>query len=147
MDLTQLHSNINGVIDNLESIVLKAAMESKETIADLNTSQLEVGKTSEGNDIEPAYYSPAYANLKKSMGKKAPGSIPDLKLTGDFYAGLYADLQDGWIELHSTDYKETRLRRKYSDDIFGLTKGNLKKLTKYMDDDLIKLLKDELTRS
>jgi len=97
VNLSQLHSNISDVIDNLENIVLEAAMESKETIADLNTSQLEVGKTSEGNNIEPSYYSPAYAKLKKSMGKKAPGSIPDLKLTGDFYGGFYAELKDGWI--------------------------------------------------
>lgn len=147
MDLTQLHSNINDVIENLESIVLESAMESKETIADLNTEQLELGKTSEGNNIEPEYYSSAYTQFKKSMGKKSPGSIPDLKLSGDFYAGFYAKLENGWIELHSTDYKESFLRKKYSDDIFGLTKGNLEELTKYMIDDLINTLRNELTRS
>lgn len=146
MDLTQLHSNLTSVIDNLDTLVLEAAMESKETIADLNTSQLEKGLTSENEEIEP-YYSPDYGSMKKAMGKRSPGMVPDLKLTGDFYSGVYASLEKDWIEIHSTDYKEAQLRKKYSDDIFGLTEGNLGELGKYMIDDLTNKIRDELTKS
>ena len=146
MDLAQLHRNLTDVIDNIDMIVLEAAMESKETIADLNTSQLEKGLTSENEEIEP-YYSPSYGAMKKAMGKRSPGMVPDLKLTGDFYSGFNAKLEKDWIEIHSTDYKETKLRKKYSDDIFGLTEENLGELGKYMIDDLTKKIRDELQKS
>jgi hypothetical protein len=144
MNFTQLHTNLNNVIDNLDSIVIDSAMENENSIVDLNTSQLELGLTSEGNSIEPEYFDPEYTKYKKAIGKKAPGATPDLKLTGDFHSGFYAKKTQDWIEIHSTDYKEKQLRAKYSDEIFGLTQNNLNELGQIILPDLIKNIKNEL---
>ena len=147
MDFTQLHNNLNNVIANIDNIVIKSAMENENFIVDLNVSQLEQGQTSEGKSIEPEYRSPAYTQYKKLIGKKSPGAVPDLKLTGDFHRGFFARKTNDWIEIHSTDYKEARLRAKYSDAIFGLKTDNLKQLGQYILPDLIKNIKNELTAS
>ena len=96
--------------------------ENKEYIADLNTSQLEKGKDSNDENISPDYLMPEYAQLKMSMGSQAPLGIPNLKLTGEFHEGFFAEPgKDGGIFISSTDSKTGKLTGKYGNNIFGLT--------------------------
>ena len=65
---------------------------------------------------------PEYAQLKISMGSKAPLGTPNLNFEGDFYEGIYSEPgKDGGIFISSTDSKTGKLTGKYGTNIFGLT--------------------------
>lgn len=146
MNFVELQANVQNVIDNLNAIVLDAAMELDTLIADLNTKQLEEGKRADGKNIEPKYESNVYANYKKSIGGKPQKGVPDLKLTGDFHAGIYAFKQNEVILITSSDEKSPALERKY-DMIFGLNNNSLKEFKPELTFVLQKNIRDEITKS
>lgn len=139
MDFSTLQSNVSRVIKDLDKIVLDSAMELKDTIADLNVKQLEDGKRENGNSIVPEYQSPNYAKTKKAIGARPTLGTPDLKLTGDFHSGIYADLRGNYIYTYSTDSKADSLNSRYR-QIFGLTKESIAALKP----DLTKILQNRL---
>ncbi len=129
----RLEKNLSKVIETFDTIVLDSAMELKNTIADLNVKQLEEGMRSDGKAITPEYFSEAYAKAKKAQGAKPPEGTPDLKQTGAFHSGIYAEKKGKeYIYLWSTDEKADKLNAKYA-KIYGLTT------------DSIGILKPELT--
>lgn len=140
MDFGTLGNNVSRVIKNLDKIVLDSAMELKETIADLNVKQLEEGKRVDGANIIPEYQSDVYAKAKKSIGAKPSLGTPDLKLTGDFHRGIYADRKADYIFTYSKDSKADKLNSKYR-QIFGLTAESIGELKL----DLTELLQTKLT--
>lgn len=146
MDFTGFYTRLSRVISNLESIVLESAMESKETIADLQVQQMEEGKTEKGSSIVPKYQSESYAKAKKAIGAKPAKFTPDLKLTGDFHSGVYAKLEKNYIVTDSTDNKTGELTDKYK-DIWGLTTLKQSLLNKEILPTLIKKIRNELLTS
>lgn len=146
MDFETLGNNVSRVIKNLENIVLSSAMELKETIADLNVKQLEEGKRSDGANIVPEYQSDIYAKSKKSIGAKPALGTPDLKLTGDFHSGIYADRKTDYIFTYSKDSKADKLNSKYR-QIFGLTAESIAELKPDLTEILQTRLTDELQAS
>ena len=132
MPFDRLLNNVQSVINELENMVVESMMEVKEEIIDLNTSQLEVGKLSTGDTIEPEYVFDSYSKLKKSKGSKAPFGVPDLKLEGDFYSGFETSKLSEGLELSSKDSKAPELERKYSKDIYGLTDKNKSEAAEYI---------------
>jgi hypothetical protein len=131
MYLSKLAANAKALIP-LE-LFAEVIEENKEYIADLNTSQLEKGKDSNDENISPDYLYPEYAKLKMSMGSQAPLGVPNLKLTGEFHEGFFAEPgKDGGIFISSKDSKTGKLTKKYSTNIFGLmdkSKADLKTVT------------------
>ena len=146
MTIQKLQRNVASVIQNIDEIVLRAAMLNENYIVDLNTSQLSEGKTSKGNPITPEYFSSFYAKYKKSIGAKPAEGTPDLKVSGDFYSGFFVKKERGWLELHSSDWKEGLLTAKYA-DIMGLNTNSLKELKPYILPDTQKLIKDEIRKN
>lgn len=148
MDFTTFNERLKKVISNFDSIVLESAMEVESSIVDLQVKQLEEGKTYKDQPIKPAYQSDVYATTKKAIGAKPPKGTPDLKLTGDFHSGVYANYYKGAkvIETFSKDEKAPRLTEKYK-DIWGLTKKNQAELNKEIEPVLQKRLKNELLTS
>ena len=146
MDFTTLQQNVSRVIKDLEKIVLDSAMELKETIADLNVKQLEDGKRVDGASIVPEYQSQDYAKAKKAIGATPALGTPDLKVTGDFHKGIYADLRGNYIYTYSTDSKADKLNSKYR-QIFGLTKESIATLKPDLTEILQIRIKDELQAS
>lgn len=94
-------------------------------ISQLNREQLEEGFDSNGERLNK-YRNPIYARKKAAMNPKPGLGNPDLKLTGSFYRGIRADVEDGQIHVYSTDSKDPELVEKYGSDIYGLgtEKGN-----------------------
>lgn len=119
-------------------------MQNDNYIVDLNTNQLSEGKTSKGNPITPEYFLPFYAKYKKSIGAKPPLGTPNLYLEGDFYRGFYVRKVNDWLEVHSTDWKEGLLTKKYA-DIMGLS--NMKEFKPYLLPDLQKNIRYELLKN
>lgn len=146
MNFIDLQRNCQYVVDNLNKIVIDSAMQLDTVIADLNTKQLEQGKRADGKNITPKYQSNVYASYKKSIGAKPAKGTPDLKLTGDFHAGIYAFKKGDMIHIDSTDEKSPELQRKY-DKIFGLNKESINELKPDLTFELQKKLTDELTKS
>lgn len=123
---------LSEMIRRVDSLDIKANLpemvnNTKEEMADLNISQLELGQEKTGNPITPEYRSELYADFKKSIGSKAPEGTPNLKLTGSFYDGINVQLNGMEYFISSTDGKMPDLVEKYGDDIFGLSEENKSK--------------------
>lgn len=113
-------------------------------IIDMNTGQLSEGKTSIGENITPEYYQDEYANLKQMLNPTPPLGTPDLNLTGGFYGGFQIEVKSDSLQFSSTDTKAEDLVKKYSDNIFGLTKENK---TQFSFGYLFADLKDYITKT
>lgn len=146
MNFIDLQRNVQYVVDNLNTIVIDSAMQLDTVIADLNTKQLEQGKRADGKNIIPGYKRESYANFKKSIGAKPKKWTPDLKLSGDFHAGIYAFKKGDMIHIDSTDPKSSNLQGKY-EKIFGLNKDSKTEFMPEYAFELQNKLRDELTKS
>lgn len=143
MNFSTLQRNVERVITNFDNLVLDSAMAHSEVIADLNVKQLEDGKRIDGNNIIPEYQSDLYAKAKKAIGAKPTIGTPDLKLTGSFHSGIYADRKGNYIYTYSSDEKADKLNSKYR-KIFGLTFDSKVYFKPILLDELLKRTRDEL---
>ena len=146
MNFSTLQRNVERVVDNFTNLVLESAMAHSEAIADLNVKQLEEGKRIDGGSIIPEYQSDVYAKAKKAIGAKPPLYTPDLKLTGAFHSGIYADRKQNYIYTWSTDGKTDKLNRDYK-KIFGLTFDSKLYFKPILLEELLKRTRDELHKS
>ena len=118
MDLAKFSSNLKSI--NPWKLLFPILKKVLPEIADTNRVQLERGELSTG-ELMPEYKQEWYKEMKESLSTyKAPSGIPDLRVEGDFYDGLYADLDDNGIEFGSTDEKESKLEAMYTEFIFGI---------------------------
>ncbi|AKD55028.1 hypothetical protein [Spirosoma radiotolerans] len=106
---------------NIEQVVAETIDEHDDDIVELNLSQLEAGKTSEGNDIKP-FYKPGTVKARKKEGLQT--DHVDFKRKGGFYAGTFAKRTTGGTEISSTDPKAPFLIKRSGEGIFGLTVAN-----------------------
>lgn len=100
---------------------ISAIIETKETIADLNVEQMNKGLRSDGSEILPSYTA-LTIEIKKEKGQ--PTDRVTLQDTGDFYRGVYVDVEGDKITSFSSDEKAAKLNKKYSKakgNIFGLS--------------------------
>lgn len=120
---------IHGLKRRFESLdtekVINATMDkSLDALTEKNKEQMFAGFDKTGNKISPKYRKNKYARIKNEMNPTPGFGTPDLKVTGDFYAGM-ATVRDGNVlNEFSTDYKNEWLDEKY--DPFGLG-GDYKK--------------------
>jgi hypothetical protein len=151
MIFEELHNNIQLVIDNLDNIMIEAMVENKESIIDLNVSQILEGKKGDGNKIEPEYALKDYADLKKSMGSKAPLGTPDLNLEGNFTEGFYnegytgSNFESSGLFIDSHDSKADKLFSKYS-GIIGIAPENHEEFAELIIDNVQNKIIDGITR-
>lgn len=90
---------------------IKSLLEERENqIADLNTSQLEKGTDSEGNDLG-VYKIFSYKNRFRPV---------DLRDTGAFHNSINPDVKKDQFQMIATDEKTDMLQDKYGDAILGL---------------------------
>lgn len=119
-------ATIVGLLNRVKAFdASKAAVavisETKETIADLNVEQMNKGLRSDGSEILPSYTA-LTIEIKKEKGQ--PTDRVTLQDTGDFYKGVYVDIEGDKIKTFSTDEKAAKLNKKYSKakgNIFGLS--------------------------
>ncbi len=124
-------ATIDDVIKNFQSLHLEAEVpriiqKLSAEMVDYNLHQLEMGLTSDGITITPRYRNAKYAAFKNTLDPTAGYGVPNLKLTGDFYAGFHVQLKGMVFEFGSRDSKSALLEGVYGKNggIFGLTEGN-----------------------
>lgn len=109
----------------------------------LNKMQLTLGKKSDNEFVTPGYSFATYAIQKEKQNPLAPFGVPDLRLTGDFYKGFYANVQGGQsVIFGSTDSKSDNLEAKYGKEIFGL---NIDSKTEYTDETVMPEVRKYIT--
>lgn len=141
-----------GTIRNLSSRVSIAAAEwntikqqalietAPQVIPEMTEQQMRLGQRSDGEIIGYLHDS-HYAEGKTLSGGIAPPGEVDLRLTGDFQAGLRTVVTPLSLRTYSIDTKSEKLELKYSSLIFGANKANL---AKYATEDLRPVLFQKL---
>lgn len=107
---------------DLIAVSLEAMRASEDTLVSFNQEQMQDSIDSEGEPLGE-YASIAYANRKGRI-------TVDLKLTGDFYRGMFAKTDEYPVIFGSTDDKTEDLKNKYGENIFGTTKNNTSRIAK-----------------
>lgn len=111
----------------MEALALKVIDNHSKDFIRLNEEQLFEGKDSKNANIKPPYASNSYANYKL---KYNPLGVVDLFLTGAFYGSFFLYTSQFPVFVFATDEKTAKLVNKYGADIFGLTKDNLKQVSR-----------------
>lgn len=119
----ELDARIKAV--DRETLKELAVEENSANIAKLNAEQMLEGLTAESKPIRPKY-SPAYLKRKRRMGYSLDGT-PDLKYSGAFQGDMDAIVHNGEYNLTSYDEKTQMLRKRYGEEIFGLSEDNIEK--------------------
>lgn len=115
---------VNNLLGRLKTVDVKdisfqSVSETKEVITDIQREQMFQGLNSKGNQIG-SYASYDYAVEKNDMNPLPGFGIPDLKLTGAFYAGFGTEVTPEEFSTSSSDEKNADLTAKYNP--FGLNK-------------------------
>lgn len=134
------------MIKRLSSLDVKnesfiAVSETKETITDIQKEQMYHGLNAEGKRIG-RYRTMKYALAKNSMNPLPGLGIPDLKLTGAFYAGFKTEVDPEVFRTFSTDIKNEALTEKY--DPFGLDQESKAEYGGKLKPVLVKNVKEKL---
>lgn len=119
------------VLDNINAWQTQApviAIDEAEKEADMmviinQDDQLAKGIDAGGYKIEPKY-SPLTVSLKKIKGQDYKRVT--LHDEGDFYRGMHVERAGKGLYIDSKDSKTEKLVNKYGEDIFGLTRKNIK---------------------
>lgn len=130
----QIAHNIQETANGLPDLAVKAMVDVKEEIIDLNVDQIEHGVGSDGDTLGE-YASDSYANLKKSLGSKAPKGVFDFKLTGDFLGGFYTEpyfgstFDSSGLFIDSRDSKTEKLDKLSNFRTFGIAPTNKREVS------------------
>lgn len=110
--------------DVQKQAVLDILNKNKKVMVGLVVSQLMNGIGKDGNKLLP-YQDKKYAILKKTLN---PKGVTDLRLTGKFHKGIFANTSKLPVKFGSTDSKAEKLIAKYGE--LGLTEESKEILTR-----------------
>lgn len=157
MNFGQLHSNLNSVIENINSTVLDLASENKPSLVELNTDQLWQGKGNDNQNLSPKYSQDPYFKSSESARKYAdwkwritPGKrdkdVPNLYINGAFYKSIYTTKTDEEIKFDTSTQLGKQVTSKFTKAL-GLNKESLIEVKNNVLPKLIKSVRNELTGS
>lgn len=129
---------------NVPAMAEKAVIETSNQLSNLNTEQMHRGLNSEGRPIGE-YALPTYAEAKHRMNPLPGFGVPDLKVTGAFYEGVYTDVGGMKVEIDSVDSKADDLKARFGENIFGLS-DNYKSeyIREFLKPEFVKAIKTEI---
>jgi hypothetical protein len=115
---------------NYEVVKQQALIETApQVIPEMTEQQMRIGQRSDGEMI--GYLKDAhYAEGKTMSGGLAPPGEVDLRLTGDFQAGLRTVVTNVSLKTYSLDLKAPKLEKWYTPLIYGANAENLSKYAK-----------------
>jgi hypothetical protein len=115
--LADLARKINEYVQNYESNLVQVLANVDHAIIDINREQLKIDQiTALGKPVLPEY---------SSKWKAIKGLVyPNLLDTGSFHNKFIFNSDGKKAEIHSTDRKDQKLRRKYGEEIHGIAPQN-----------------------
>lgn len=118
-------NRVKTLASTLQNEVPAIIERTKETIADIQATQLSTGTRSDGTKTDPEYR-PLTKDLKQGLpGLAGVTDRVTLYNTGDFYRNLTVVNVDGVkFEITSVDPKTAKLEEKYGEKILGLNRDN-----------------------
>lgn len=154
MDFTQLHTNLNNVIENLDSIVIDLVSEHNPSLTELNTNQLWEGKGSDDKNLSPKYSEDPYFKSAESAQRYAdwkwkisPSSrnkdVPNLYIDGTFYKSIDFKKGEKEIDFYSKTSHGNNVVAKFPEAL-GLNKTTMIEVNKNVLPNLINKLKYDL---
>lgn len=117
LTLHEMQRRLRGF--DLLSELQESVIETSGDIITLNQGQMSLGKRSDGTEITPSY-SDLTIMLKDEKGQETRWVT--LRDTGSFWGDMFVDVNASSYSLSSADEKTDKLRKKYGDKIFGLSK-------------------------
>ena len=118
MTLSQFYTKVKQL--DSDKIVTDTMEEAAPLITDMQKEQMLSGKNREGKK-SGRYRNPSYARMKNAMNPIPGLGVPDLRLTGEFYLGVYTEIRGDKVILDSTDEKTPALALRFGESIFGLS--------------------------
>lgn len=141
MDLETLSTKLDSITDDvLDQALLGIVKQNQSEALDMNAGQLFEGVDSQDQSLGE-YRSQSYARFKQSLN---PAGVVDLKLTGDFYRGLFVKADQFPVAFDSSDGKSEMLKEKYGEEIFGLDQNNLEQFRQEIKPDVQELYRSLL---
>ena len=120
MNILELQRKYNDFVANIDNEIEQAVATVEYLLLDLNREQMKNRQVDKfDKPIEPEY-SPFWRNAKNLTN-------PNLYLTGSFQNKLVMSMRGNEYLIKSTDYKNDKLTRKYSENIFGIAPSNRQK--------------------
>lgn len=137
-------SNLDGI--NVRQEVEDAFLQKRDILIKLQRVQMLMGERSDGQKIGK-YNNIPYAIKKQSINPLAGFRAVDLRLTGAFHAGIFADVRSNSVVLDSADEKAGDLINKYGEEIFGLNDKNAAEFSKkHLQPTTVKNIKNKLLK-
>lgn len=129
---------------NVPAVAELAVIETSNQLSNLNTEQMHRGLNSEGRPIGE-YALPTYAEAKHRMNPLPGFGVPDLKVTGAFYEGVYTEVGGMKVKTDSVDSKADDLKARFGENIFGLS-DNYKSeyIREFLRPEFVKAIKKEV---
>lgn len=128
--ITDLIGKLEDYRDNINSYLEAVTIEARDTIIDMNISQLyDSGERRDGKKITPKY-TPATIAIKKKKGQ--PTNRVTLRDTFDWQSSFWIQYYPDGFEIKASDWKTERLTQKYGDEILGLQDEMVKYLCQNM---------------
>lgn len=107
---------------DLNDIALQSMADTAPAFVAVQKDQLLEGFDSTDHRLQ-SYKSPKYATKKNSMNPLPGYGNPDLKLTGDFYSSIRADIDNDGLLISASDPKAPSLEKKYGNRIYTLSES------------------------
>lgn len=147
MPLERLINNLKNLKVSLESNLDNTINANLSNLEQMQRDRLNKGENSEGDKLrreEGFYpYSPQYAKYKRARGGQV--KFVDLKLDGDFHAGIDAKkVGKGKVTLYSKDKKEKFLSSQYK-GIYGFAPNQRQELNNIFVPEIIRAARERIT--
>lgn len=123
MDFFELNNKVQSFVKSLPRTIDKIANDNASFAIKAVQNQLLDGETPQDTAITPSYSSDFYAKYKNTLNSRPTMGIPDLRVTGGYYAGIKLIGKYPKYELIGTNEKTPMLHEKYGDNL-GLNKLN-----------------------
>lgn len=141
MSLDRLEKNLVRL--DLIAIVLRVLDKHESDIQSLVRLQLQQGVRGDGQLISPQY--------TKAYAKKKKRTVPNLKVTGQFYSDIFTGIVGNVIHVDADTKAKgfelgQHLQKRYTSKILELTRDSRVKLGQLIKNDLQKAIKYEIYR-
>jgi hypothetical protein len=158
MTIKKLQRNVASIIQNIDEIVMEAAIKQEKFIVASNRSQMWDGKNINNENIRPSYSEDPYFKkpgaaqryaewkYKITPNSKRDKDTPNLYITGPFYRSIELVKNKGFLQLTTKTSLGQKIISKFS-NVLGLISDNKSELSKLSLPDLQKNIKYELLKN